>query len=76
MRLELRRLGLLATLAAASLSLQPAHAALFEDEEARRAILELRQRVDAQRVQAEAQKGLLDAQKALIDHLKRMVGAR
>ena len=47
MRLELRRLGLLATLAAASLSLQPAHAALFEDEEARRAILDLRQKVEA-----------------------------
>jgi len=31
----------------------PVHAALFEDDEARRAILELRQRVDAQRLQAE-----------------------
>lgn len=47
MRLELPRLGLLAALAAACLSLQPAHAGLFEDDEARRAILDLRQRVEA-----------------------------
>jgi len=45
MRLELRRLGLLAAMAA-SLSLPPAHAGLFEDEEARRAILDLRQRLE------------------------------
>lgn len=45
MRLELRRLGLLAAMAA-SLSLPPAHAGLFEDEEARRAILDLRQRIE------------------------------
>jgi tol-pal system protein YbgF len=41
-------------LAAASLFAVPAaHAALFEDDEARRAILELRQRVEAQRLQAD-----------------------
>lgn len=45
MRLELRRLGLLAAMAA-GLSLPPAHAGLFEDEEARRAILDLRQRLE------------------------------
>lgn len=37
----------------AALAAVPARAALFEDDEARRAILELRQRVEAQRVQAE-----------------------
>ena len=41
-------------LAAAVLASTPAHA-LFEDDEARRAILDLRQKVDAQRVQAERQ---------------------
>lgn len=35
--------------------LQPAGAALFEDEEARRAILEIRQRLDGQRAPAETQ---------------------
>ena len=35
--------------------LQPAGAALFEDEEARRAILEIRQRLDSQRAPAESQ---------------------
>ncbi|HVE52753.1 MAG TPA: YbgF trimerization domain-containing protein, partial [Ramlibacter sp.] len=40
----------LAALAAASLFTAGAHAALFEDDEARRAILELRQRVEQQRV--------------------------
>jgi tol-pal system protein YbgF len=39
----------LAVLAACSLAGAPAHAALFEDDEARRAILELRARVDQQR---------------------------
>lgn len=36
-------------------SLQPAGAALFEDEEARRAILEIRQRLESQRAPAESQ---------------------
>jgi tol-pal system protein YbgF len=35
--------------------LQPAGAALFEDEEARRAILDIRQRLDSQRAPAESQ---------------------
>lgn len=35
--------------------LQPAGAALFEDEDARRAILEIRQRLDSQRAPAESQ---------------------
>ena len=39
----------------ASTWLQPAGAALFEDEEARRAILEIRQRLDSQRAPAETQ---------------------
>ena len=39
-------------LAVSALAASPAHA-LFEDDEARRAILELRQRVDAQRTQSE-----------------------
>jgi tol-pal system protein YbgF len=43
-----------AALALASL-VAPAQAALFEDDEARRAILELRQRMEAQRVQGERQ---------------------
>ena len=40
---------LAAALAAASLASLPAHAGLFEDEDARKAILELRQRVESQR---------------------------
>ncbi len=43
------RAVLAALLAGAALAAVPARAALFEDDEARRAILELRQRVDAQR---------------------------
>lgn len=42
-------------LSVAALAAGPARAALFEDDEARRAILELRQRVDAQRVQSDRQ---------------------
>lgn len=41
-------------LAVSALAASPAHA-LFEDDEARRAILELRQRVDTQRAQSERQ---------------------
>jgi len=41
---------LAAALAAASLLATPAHAGLFEDDEARKAILDLRQRIEAQRV--------------------------
>lgn len=44
-----------ALLAATCLALPSAQAALFEDDEARRAILELRQRVDAQRQLSERQ---------------------
>lgn len=43
-----RRIGLLLAVVLGAL-VMPARAALFEDDEARRAILELRQRVDAQR---------------------------
>ena len=49
----MKRLLPLALLASAWL--QPAGAALFEDEEARRAILEIRQRLDSQRAPAETQ---------------------
>jgi tol-pal system protein YbgF len=45
----LQRSLLAAALGVASLAALPAHAALFEDEEARRAILDLRQRVEQQR---------------------------
>lgn len=48
---SLRRAALAAALLCASLG---ANAALFEDDEARRAILDLRQRVEAMRVQSEA----------------------
>lgn len=40
----------------------PAHAALFSDDEARRAILELRQRVDAQRQLIDGQRQAAEAQ--------------
>lgn len=40
------RLAVAGSLAAAGLAAVPAHAALFEDDEARRAIIELRQRID------------------------------
>ena len=49
----MKRLLSLALLVSACL--QPAAAALFEDEEARRAILEIRQRLDSQRAPAETQ---------------------
>lgn len=48
-----RPLTALALAAASLFALPAAHAALFEDDEARRAILELRQRVEAQRLQAD-----------------------
>ena len=47
MRLELQRHGLASVLAVLLFSLGTAQAALFEDEEARRAILDLRQRLEA-----------------------------
>ena len=47
---DLRRAALAALLVCMSVG---ANAALFEDDEARRAILELRQRVEAMRVQSE-----------------------
>jgi tol-pal system protein YbgF len=46
----MQRTLLAASLAAAALFGAPAQAALFEDDEARRAILELRQRVEQQRI--------------------------
>lgn len=46
---SLHRTALAAAFTAASLLTATAHAALFEDDEARRAILELRQKVDQQR---------------------------
>jgi tol-pal system protein YbgF len=49
-RFSLRNAALAAALACSGVV---SHAALFEDDEARRAILDLRQRVEAQRVQAE-----------------------
>ena len=49
--------ALKAALAAGAASLALPAAAIFSDDEARRAILELRQRVDAQRVQIEQQAG-------------------
>ena len=47
--IRMNRSALAAALAAASLFTASAHAALFEDEEARRAILDLRQQVQQQR---------------------------
>lgn len=52
---SLHRSMLAAALAAAALLSGPAQAALFEDDEARRAILELRQRVEQQRVLLEGE---------------------
>jgi tol-pal system protein YbgF len=49
----MKRSALTAALVAASLFTGTAHAALFEDEEARRAIIELRQRVEQQRQAAQ-----------------------
>jgi tol-pal system protein YbgF len=46
----MKRSALAAALAAASLFCATAHAALFEDDEARRAIIDLRQRVEQQRL--------------------------
>ncbi|MFD0667480.1 tol-pal system protein YbgF [Ramlibacter sp. MAHUQ-53] len=54
MRAVTRSLMSACALAAAALAAQPAHA-LFEDDEARRAILDLRQRVEAQRQVIERQ---------------------
>jgi tol-pal system protein YbgF len=79
----LRRAALAAALAGAALG---ANAALFEDDEARRAILDLRQRVEAQRVQteqrltdenAQLRRSLLDLQtqiEAVRGDLARMTG--
>jgi tol-pal system protein YbgF len=61
----MKRSALAAALAAASLFTASAQAALFEDDEARRAILELRQRVEQQRQAADA------VQRQLADDLKR-----
>jgi tol-pal system protein YbgF len=63
--MNMNRSALSAALAAACLFTASAHAALFEDDEARRAILELRQRVEQQRQAAQT------AQQALVDDLKR-----
>jgi TolA-binding protein len=48
------RLGALCLAACAALAVPAAHAGLFDDEEARRAILDLRQRVDAARAAGDA----------------------
>ena len=48
------RLGALCLAACATLAVPAAHAGLFDDEEARRAILDLRQRVDAARAAGDA----------------------
>jgi tol-pal system protein YbgF len=68
--IRMNRSALAAALAAASLFTASAHAALFEDEEARRAILDLRQQVQQQREElrranednATLRRGLLDLQ--------------
>ena len=68
---RMNRSALAAALAAASLFTASAHAALFEDEEARRAILDLRQQVQQQRDElrranednATLRRSLLDLQK-------------
>jgi tol-pal system protein YbgF len=52
-RMTLPRFGAV-LLAAACLFAGPSHAALFEDDEARRAILELRQKIDQQRQASES----------------------
>ncbi len=62
---KLLQAGLLAIFLAAGAG---AHAGLFDDEEARKAILDLRQRVDANRAAAEA--GLV-AQQRLTDELRK-----
>jgi len=59
------RLGALCLAACATLAVPAAHAGLFDDEEARRAILDLRQRVDAARAAGDA-----TAQK-LVEELRR-----
>mgnify|MGYP006890176770 CR=1 FL=1 len=50
----MKRTALAAACAALTLCTATAHAALFEDDEARRAILDLRQRVEQQRQGASA----------------------
>jgi tol-pal system protein YbgF len=65
-RLSLRRAALAAAMLCASLGAQ---AALFEDDEARRAILDLRQRVETLRSQSEQRQGEESAQlrRSLLD---------
>ena len=54
--------------ALAAFAAAPAHAALFEDDEARKAILDLRQRVEAQRIASERQaERLADEQRRSIE---------
>ncbi|MCC2676882.1 MAG: Tetratricopeptide 2, partial [Ramlibacter sp.] len=60
----MKRSALAAALAAASLFTATAQAALFEDDEARRAIIELRQRVEQQR------QGLADEARRANDELR------
>ena len=62
-----RSLVVLALAGAALASAPGARAALFEDDEARRAILELRQRFEAQRIAAERQVGQSDEQRKLAE---------
>jgi tol-pal system protein YbgF len=67
--MTMKRSALAAVLAAASLFTASAQGALFEDDEARRAILDLRQRMEQQRQATQALQQSL--QQALQDELKR-----
>lgn len=65
-----------AALASAFIAL-PSHAALFEDDEARRAILELRQRADTQRAQSDRQvQDTEQLRRALLDLQGQIEGLR
>jgi tol-pal system protein YbgF len=63
--IAMKRSALAAALVAASLFTATAHAALFEDDEARRAIIDLRQRIEQQRQASQA------LSQSLADELRR-----
>ena len=68
---------LLAALAAAgALALSAPAYALFADDEARQAILDLRVRVEAQRQQLEAQRGQIDGQRTQIEAQRAQIEAQ
>ena len=66
----MQRLAALALLAASALALQPAHAQLFSDNEARRAILDVRQRYQTLADENTEMRGALQSMQAQIEALR------